>query len=89
MGGCGDLGHALSAAIRTLTRFLTTGNGVMVAIEALCGTRIRYTRWLIQHVGGNLVGGGEKGGESSGRCSNEVVDVDQSTCVTDGVRTFR
>jgi hypothetical protein len=47
----------------------------------LRGTRIKVFRLLVHLIGGNLAGGIEKGGEWSGRCSLEVVDLVLSTCV--------
>jgi hypothetical protein len=37
----------------------------MVAMAALCRTRIRYTRLLFHLIGGDLAGGIEEGGDSS------------------------
>jgi hypothetical protein len=53
----------------------------MVAMAALCGTRIRYTCILAHLVGGVLAGDAEEGGESSGQCFHGVVDLVESTCV--------
>jgi hypothetical protein len=46
----------------------------MVAIVALCGIRIRYTRLLV-HIGGDLTGAVEEGGDLFGRCFHGVVDL--------------
>jgi hypothetical protein len=51
----------------------------MVAMAALCGTRIRYSRLLVHLVSGNLGGGIEESGDSSGRRFHEVVDLFQTT----------
>jgi hypothetical protein len=45
-------------------------------MPAPCETRISYTEVLA-----HLVGGVEEGMDSSGRFSNGVVDLGQSTCV--------
>jgi hypothetical protein len=50
----------------------------MVAMVALCGTRIRYSRLLIHPVSGVLADGVEEGGDSSGRRFHGVVDLVQS-----------
>jgi hypothetical protein len=47
----------------------------MVAMAALCGTRIRYFCLLIQLVGGDLAGGIEESGDSSGHHFYGVVDL--------------
>jgi hypothetical protein len=54
----------------------------MVAMAAFCGTRIRYSRLLVHLVSGNLAGGVEECGDSSGRRFHGVVDLVQSTYVT-------
>jgi hypothetical protein len=54
----------------------------MVAMTALCETRIRYTRLLVHLVGDDLAGGVEEGRYSSGCRFHGVVDLFQSTCVT-------
>jgi hypothetical protein len=56
----------------------------MVAIVALCGTRIRYSRLLVPLVGGVLVGGVlagdvEEGRDSSSRRFHGMVNLVQST----------
>jgi hypothetical protein len=43
-----------------------------------CGTRIRYSPLLVHLVGGDLFGGVEEGGDSSGRRFYGVVDLVQS-----------
>jgi hypothetical protein len=53
----------------------------MVAMAALCGTRIRYSRLLVHLVDGDLAGGIEEGRDSSGRHFHEVMDLVQSTYV--------
>jgi hypothetical protein len=53
----------------------------MVAMAALCGTRIRYSRLLVHLVSDDLVGGDEEGEKSSGHRSHRVVDLVQSTRV--------
>jgi hypothetical protein len=50
----------------------------MVAMAALCGTRIRYSVLLIHLIGGDLAGSVEEGGDSSGRRFHEVVELVQS-----------
>jgi hypothetical protein len=47
----------------------------MVAMTMLCGIRIRYTLPLAHLVGGDLVGGVEEDGDSSGRRFHGVVDL--------------
>ena len=59
----------------------------MVAMAALCGTRIRYTRPLFHLVGDDPAAGVEEGGDSSGRRFHRVVDLVQSTCVLDLVQS--
>ena len=54
----------------------------MVAMAALHGTRIRYSRLPVHLVDGDFAGGVEDGEKSSGRCSHGVVDLGQSTRVT-------
>jgi hypothetical protein len=54
----------------------------MVAMAVLCGTRIRYSCLLIHRVSGDLAGGIEEGGDSSGRRFYGVVDLVQSTYFT-------
>ena len=54
----------------------------MVAMVALRGTRIRYSRLLVHLVDGDFAGGVEDGEKSSGRCSRGVVDLGQPTRVT-------
>jgi hypothetical protein len=51
----------------------------MVAMAALCGTRIRYSHLLIHPIGGVFAGAVEEDGDSSGRCFHRVVDLVQST----------
>jgi hypothetical protein len=51
----------------------------MVAMEVLCGIRIRYIRVLIDS---DLAGGVEEVRDSSGRLSYEDVDLVESTRVT-------
>jgi hypothetical protein len=46
----------------------------MVAMEALCGTRIRYTCLFVHLVGDVLAGGVEEGGDSPGQSFHGVVD---------------
>jgi hypothetical protein len=53
----------------------------MVAMAALCGTRIRYIRLLVHLVGSNLAGGVEEGRDLSGRRFPGVVDLVQPTSV--------
>jgi hypothetical protein len=53
----------------------------MVALVALCGTRIRYTHLLIHLVGGNLACVIEEGGDLSGSRFHGVADLVQSTRV--------
>jgi hypothetical protein len=53
----------------------------MVAMAMLCGIRIGYTRLLSHFVNTNLAGGIEEVGKSTGRCSDGVVDLVQSTCL--------
>jgi hypothetical protein len=53
----------------------------MVAMAALCETRIRYTRLPVHLVTGDLTGGVEEGGDSLGRRFPGVVDLVQSTFV--------
>jgi hypothetical protein len=52
----------------------------MVAMAALCTTTITHCRLLIHLVGGDLIGGVEEAGDSSGRRFHEVVELIQSTC---------
>jgi hypothetical protein len=47
----------------------------MVAMAAFFGTRIRYTHLLFHLVSGNLVGGVEECGDSSGHHFHGVVDL--------------
>jgi hypothetical protein len=61
----------------------------MLAIVAMCLTRIRYTRLLVHLVDGYLAGAVEKGEEYFGRRSHAVVDIVQSVCYMFGVRIFR
>jgi hypothetical protein len=50
----------------------------MMAMVALCGIRIRYSRLLVHPVGDVLAGGVEEGGDSSGRRFHGLVDLVQS-----------
>jgi hypothetical protein len=52
----------------------------MVAMVALCESRIRYSRLLVHLGGGNLTGDVEDGRDSSGCCFHGVVDLNQSKC---------
>jgi hypothetical protein len=54
---------------------------VVMAMAALCETRIRYTRLLVHLFSGDLTGGVEEGGDSCGRHFPGVVDLVQSTFV--------
>uniref|UniRef100_A0ACD5ZEX1 Uncharacterized protein n=1 Tax=Avena sativa TaxID=4498 RepID=A0ACD5ZEX1_AVESA len=55
----------------------------MVAMAALRGTIIRYTRLLFHLVCDDLAAGIEEGGDSSDHRFHGVVDLVQSTCVLD------
>jgi hypothetical protein len=46
-------------------RVWSTDVMIMVAMAALCRTRVRYTRLLLHLIGGDLAGGIEEGGDSS------------------------
>jgi hypothetical protein len=52
-------------------------------MAALCMRRIRYTRILVHLVSGDLAGGIDEGGDSSGHRFSGVVDLVLSTCVID------
>ena len=54
----------------------------MVAMAALHGTRIRYSRLLVHLVDGDFAGGVEDGEKLFGRYSHGVVYLSQSTRVT-------
>ena len=54
---------------------------VMVAMTVLCGIRTMFPRLVVHPVGSDITGGIEEGGESSGHCSQGVVDLVLSTCV--------
>jgi hypothetical protein len=59
-----DTGHALGVVVRS------TGRDVMVAMSVPREIRIRYTRLLVNLVGGDLCG----------RCSHGLMNLIQSTC---------
>jgi hypothetical protein len=75
----GVLRPTLGGIEGSLVRVWSTGIIIMVAMAALCGKRIRYTRLLIHD---DLTGGVEEGGDSSGRRFHRVVDFAQSTYFT-------
>jgi hypothetical protein len=79
-GGCGALERV------SKDRFSPTGVVVMVAMVALCGTRISNTCLLVHIVGGNLAGGVEEVGNSSSRRFSRVVDF--VLCYRFDVRKF-
>ena len=82
VGGAGtsDLRFALYKVPKI--RDWSTSSDGMVAMVALRGTRIRYSRLLVHLVDGDFAGGVEDGEKSSGRCSRGVVDLGQPTRVT-------
>jgi hypothetical protein len=52
----------------------------MVDMAVLCGTKIRYSRLLVNLVGGELASGVDEGGDSSGHHCHGMVDLIRSTC---------
>jgi hypothetical protein len=87
--GVGTLDLCSTLLKGPLVRVLSTGIIIMMAMTALCGTRIRYTRLLVLLIGNNLVDGVEEDGDSSGRRFHGVMNLVYYTCYRLGVRSFR